>query len=163
MAECCNVTTKQKKKKKKRHFSSHIPDLQTCSCRRGSTIGVCSTVSGQAVSKRLDVCLHNLMQSQRWRGKGLLMFPGLFIQPSVWLRTNSHPHHPSPPPTHPPSLPLFRPSYKGSHLKWHCKACDMIGEEHNVVCVRGLRGAGGSHCNFNPHFFWGKLSTHSSI
>lgn len=62
-------------------------------------------------------------QVQRWRGKGLLMFPGLFILLSVWLRTPTH--------------PSLRTSFSGSHLKWHAKACDMIGEEHNVACVRG--------------------------
>lgn len=87
-------------------------------------------------------------QVQRWRGKGLLMFPGLFILPSVWLRTPTH--------------PSLRTSFSGSHLEWHGKVCDMIGEEQNVACVRG-REEKKRNCIFNQHDFQGMLSTHSSI
>lgn len=68
------------------------------------------------------------------------MFPGLFIQPSVWLRTPTpHALATTTPLPIVPTLPGFRPSYKGSHLKWHCKAPNMIGEEHNVVCVKARK------------------------
>lgn len=66
------------------------------------------------------------------------MFPGLFIQPSVWLRTNSHPPRIllSPSRSTQPTQHQFSASFKGSHLKWHRKAYSVIGEEHNVVCVK---------------------------
>lgn len=48
-------------------------------------------------------------QVQGWRGKGLLMFPGLFIQPSVWLKADSHPFNPPATSSGPPS--------RGSHHK----------------------------------------------
>lgn len=88
------------------------------------------------------------------------MFPGLFIQPSVWLRIHSpvprQPHH------HPlqPPLPSLRALLEGAPTSNDiAKPHNLIGEEHNVVCVR--RKKKGS--NFYPHVFRGKLSTHSSI
>lgn len=87
-------------------------------------------------------------QVQRWRGKGLLMFPGLFIQPSVWLRTNSHP------PSHRALLRGFPPQMTSPGLRsdWWRAQCGL--------CERGRKERS---CNFHPHVFQGKLSTHSSI
>lgn len=91
-------------------------------------------------------------QVQRWRGKGLLMFPGLFIQPSVWLRTNSHPPHIPPP--HPASvqtaLQRFPPQMTMQTLQchWCSRQCGLCEKRS---------------WNFYPHVFWVNLSTHSSI
>lgn len=94
-------------------------------------------------------------QVQRWRGKGLLMFPGLFIQPSVWLRTNSHLPHISPPTNpHPASVQAllqgFPPQMTSQSLQydWWRVQCGLCEKRS---------------WNFYPHVFWAKLSTHSSI
>lgn len=58
-------------------------------------------------------------QVQRWRGKGLLMFPGLFTQPSVWLRTKTS-HPPQRAPTSDDMTGGGRKERKKSQLLWMC-------------------------------------------